>query len=487
MTIFRRQTLVFILALTPISGALWAADTVATNATARSKTDDQSWPPALKGAVNGTVTVSSSDFLKIPESVRKSMKLEGAAPFIMAKRPPTVELAYHGNLPDRALNGTGWSAWGDICVASDGKVYSGIGDHGDDVGGAGHTYIYCWDPSTKTLKQVADANKVAGVQSGDPSFSKVHARIFEGKDRKIYFSCTLNDGGTSAQVKWTPRIPGGLIYQYDPQSEKTAVIGNMPRAATATTLLDYERNILYCCLEGKIDPPSSAALAAFDLEKPGFVYESAADEIVADRNMALDKNGVVYFNGKGGKLWKYDPRTTQISPTGIGFPKLKDEGVEAQPTMRSSTIESKDGWIYGTTMGPGRLFRYRPSENKIELLGPDFLQSEYTTVTVLSPDERFLYYLPGSHGSAFKSGTPVIQYEIATGQRKILAFLQPVFEKQHAYVPSGTYGVKLSADGSTLYVNFNGHARNDVRPDKMLEIGFGLTSFAAIHIPESER
>ncbi len=205
------------------------------------------------------------------------------------------------------------------------------------------------------------------------------------------------------------------------------------------------------------------------------------------RIVALDKNGAVYFNGKEDNLWKYDPQSKQITSTSESFPKQKSGDKETQPTMRSSTIESKDGWIYGTVMGPGRLFRYRPAQNKIELLGPDFLLGDYTTVTVLSPDERYVYYLPGSHGGAFKIGTPVVQYEIATSKRKVLAFLQPVIEKTCAYVPSGTYGVKLSADGSTLYVNFNGHARNDVRPEKMAEIGFGLTSFAAIHIPSSER
>jgi len=55
------------------------------------------------------------------------------------------------------------------------------------------------------------------------------------------------------------------------------------------------------------------------------------------------------------------------------------------------------------------------------------------------------------------------------------------------YVPGGTYGMKLSADGSTIYVNFNGHPADLIRPANMKPIGFGLTAFAAIHIPASER
>jgi hypothetical protein len=47
--------------------------------------------------------------------------------------------------------------------------------------------------------------------------------------------------------------------------------------------------------------------------------------------------------------------------------------------------------------------------------------------------------------------------------------------------------VKLSADGGVLVVNFNGHAADAIRPQHMKPNGFGLTAFAAIHIPASER
>jgi hypothetical protein len=138
-------------------------------------------------------------------------------------------------------------------------------------------------------------------------------------------------------------------------------------------------------------------------------------------------------------------------------------------------------------MNPGQLFRYSPKKDEVKLLGPCWQAGDYVTVMELSPDERFLYYLPGAHGQATRSGTPLIQYEIATGKRKVLAFLAPAFESEYGYVPAGTYGMKLSADGSTVYVNFNGHAARHVRPEKMKPNGFGLTAFAAVHIPKSER
>jgi hypothetical protein len=200
--------------------------------------------------------------------------------------------------------------------------------------------------------------------------------------------------------------------------------------------------------------------------------------VTFNRNFALARDGSIYFNGEGG-IWKHDAATGSLSKTGMA--------IEGSPGMRSSTRESKDGAFYGTTQVTGQLFCFRPAKNEIRLLGPTWNKGEYVTVCDLSPDDRFVYYLAGAHGGGFKIGTPIVQYEIATGRRKVLAFLAGAFEQEYDYVPSGAYGMKISADGATLFVNLNGHAADRTRPKAMKANGFGLCSFAAIHIPPSER
>lgn len=440
------------------------------------------WPPALPGAVNGTVTIKTDEFLKVPEDVEKARAKEGAAPFIMAKTAPTVELSYHDKLPNAALNGTGWSTWGDICVASDGMVYTGTGNHGENVVAEssaapdkrGYAFIYRWDPKTKTQKQVVDVNAVVQPQAGDPAWSKVHARILEGRDKKIYFSCTLNDGGESYKMKWTPRVPGGQVFQFDPATGMTQIVGHFPGECTATTMMDTKRNIMYFCAEGKTKH-DDVALTAYDLDKNAIVYQSEHDAVKADRNFMLARDGRVFYNGLDG-LWMYDPEKKQVSQTKSKFPD--------KSTLRSSTDESDKGFIYGTTMSPGQLLRYSPKQDKLEMLGFDFLNGEYTTVTVLSPDQKYVYYLPGAHGGAMDIGTPVVQYDIAKNQRKVIAFLREGVDKATGYIPAGTYGIKMSADGSTLYVDFNGQPHDNIKGHGK---AFGMTAFAAIHIPASER
>jgi sugar lactone lactonase YvrE len=438
---------------------------------------DAEWPPALKGAKDGTIALKTEQFLEVPEAVTTATKKKDAAPFIVAKTAPTVDLAFHRDLGPNAVGRRLWSSWGDICLASDGKVYAGIGDHGDDVGGDARCFLYRWDPTRKVLERVVDMNEVIPPKKGQPAWSKMHAKIDEAPDGAILFCCTLNDGNRARQPAygWNDTLPGGQLYRFDPKTGKTSVLANLPaKRCTATSLLDRERQIWWCNLEAG----TGNALWGFDLREKKPLFQAEDGSMGFNRNFALARDGAIIFNGKN-EIWRYDPAKKAMTATKSGF---KDS-----PGMRSSSRESKDGWIYGTTQGSGQLFRYKPSEDKLETLGPAWLTGDYVTVMELSPDERYLYYLPGAHGGGFRTGTPVIQYEIATGKRKVLAFLAAGFENEYDYVPAGTYGVKISADGGTLYVNFNGHAGEKTRPRTMKPNGFGLCGFMAIHIPASER
>lgn len=439
--------------------------------------EPDSWPPELKGAQNGTVTLQSDLFLQVPEKVAAAVKDGSAVEFGVAKTPPTVDLAFHCDLGPDAINRRLWSSWGDICVASDGSVYCGIGDHGNDVGGDARCFIYRWLPDKKELVQVVDMNQVVPPKAGQPAWSKVHAKIDEAAGGRILFSCTLNDGNRAKLPThhWNDSLPGGQLYAFDPPTGKTSVVTCLPpRRCTATSLVDRERNIWWCNLEAG----EGNALWGFDLAAGKPAYQSPDGTLAFNRAFALARDGSIYFNGENG-IGKYDAKTGKLEVTAATFGD--------SPGVRSATHESSGGVIYGTTHQTNQLFAFSPATDDLKLLGPTWLAGEYTTVTVLSPDERFLYYLPGAHGRAWQSGTPVIQYNIVTGRRKVLAFLAPELEKQFAYVPGGTYGVKLSADGGTLYVNFNGHAADSLRPPHMRPNGFGLTAFAAIHIPPAER
>ena len=134
------------------------------NPAGQTENSERPWPPVIPNAPQGTVTLESPEFLAIPPGV-----LAGASKFVVAKQPPTVDLAFHQNLGPNPAERRLWSSWGDICVAKDGRVYVGIGDHGKDAEGDARCFLYSWDPKTKTLSQIVDMNKVVPKRKGQPA------------------------------------------------------------------------------------------------------------------------------------------------------------------------------------------------------------------------------------------------------------------------------------------------------------------------------
>ena len=118
-----------VLVMTSLTRPLPAADKAAAD-----DLESLPWPPPLSGLEDGVTTVKLDRFLQIPEAVAAFRNDDGVAPFVVAQEPPMVDLAIHRNLGTAPAARRLWSSWGDICLADDGRVYVGIGDHGHDLG-----------------------------------------------------------------------------------------------------------------------------------------------------------------------------------------------------------------------------------------------------------------------------------------------------------------------------------------------------------------
>ena len=49
----------------------------------------------------------------------------------------------------------------------------------------------------------------------------------------------------------------------------------------------------------------------------------------------------------------------------------------------------------------------------------------------VDPTGRYLYYVPGAHGDAEKDGSPVVQFDVRTRSKKVIAFLHPSYRKKY--------------------------------------------------------
>jgi hypothetical protein len=192
--------------------------------------------------------------------------------------------------------------------------------------------------------------------------------------------------------------------------------------------------------------------------------------------MMLTKEGLVYFTNEKGKLSYYHSDKNAISTTELILPGEKN-------TLRAATTAAADGRIFGITKA-GRMFEFDPSQQKVKDLGPNFLTGDYTAVLSLSTDGKYIYFAPGAHGSATKVGTPVIQHDVRSGKRKVLAFLNEPMIQKAGYNAAGNYNLLLDPKGTTLYATFNGAM---VQQGKKRQSTFGLPSVVVFKIPDKER
>ena len=122
------------------------------------------------------------------------------------------------------------------------------------------------------------------------------------------------------------------------------------------------------------------------------------------------------------------------------------------------------------------------------LMGETAVGNE-TYIATLDRDpqtERYLYYVPGAHGGGWRDNAPLIQYDVRTRTRKVIAFLFPACFDRTGYITMGTYGLAVSKDGARVFITWNGHQGTD-RESIGRRTRFNTCALTVVHIPESER
>lgn len=405
--------------------------------------------------------------------------------FAIAKTPPVIDF---GLLPGQWPHAYCWSNWGGSLFASDGNFYCSIGQHGSP---RGYAYVYQVNPATRDMKMVVDVTAELKQPAEDYAPGKVHGPLLE-HEGAIYF---IGYRGSGAGLNDEHHYKGDPMLRYELASGTVAVLPapaayySVPSAAVfAPTKMLYGLGA-----GGAVRTPNSAFFA-YDLEKNKTVFLGgpAPDEC---RAILVAPDGRVYYStgnqaakkgqkgqadvpAKPGMLARYDPKTNQVTVTDL---KVPDNG-----SMRAASRCNAQGVAYAITHD-GVIFSFDTKTEKMAVLGKTFETGPgYTAICKLSPDERFLYFVPGAHGGATVAGCPVMQMDTRTGKRKVIAFLHPYMEKQMNYHTGGTFGIDISPDGATLGICFNGKKLDEQISHGSSE-NFDQCAVMLVHIPESER
>jgi hypothetical protein len=393
---------------------------------------------------------------------------------MIARTPPTIDFLYY---PGQAYPGEPWSVWGDG-IAAQGKYYSAIGDHralgakGEGPHGAGTALVFEYDPGTKSFRQLADVAKVLALPEGHYTPGKIHSRLDMGRDGRLYFS---THRGAEKAANDQNHYEGDWILRCDPRNGDVAVVvqAPVPKHSIPCGVLDPDRLIFYGGTAAGPDAERKGIqFFAFDVAH-GRLLHAGPDGPPRYLIFARSTGRVYYVPGRDeGPLMRFDPEAGTL-PVRIG----------GTIGVRAATQETPQGYVYTVSSGQGvldaDLWSFHTKTETATKIGTAAVGSEaYVASIDADPTGRYLYYMPGAHGSSDRDGSPVVQFDVQTGRKKVIAFLHPFYRDKYGLTPRGTYSSALSPEGDTLYITWN-VSRGGRNWDCC-----GLT---VIHIPESER
>lgn len=425
----------------------------------------QTFPPALPDGKT-VVTDTSEEFLKPPATLK-----EGVA---IAKTPPTVDFQY---FPGQDYPGKPWSCWGDSVFAG-GKYYCSIGDHhavnGKDKAHPGTAFVFEYDPATKALKRLVDVKALLGLPEGEYTPGKIHGRLDQGDDGWIYFS--THRGSTNVTTDaWKYR--GDWILRTNPSTGASEIVacGPVPKHCIPCSVLDPKRLIFY----GGTAPGSGAE----DEGVQFFAYDIKAKKVIYSGPEGPAR--YMIFAASTGKVYWVPGKEDMVGPLVCFDPEKPGAPAKTSAVLglRAATQETPQGIVYTVSKAPkggaATIYAFDAKAEKAEALGDAAVGNEnYITTLDADPTGRFLYYIPGAHGGAARDGTPVIQFDVKTRQKKVIAFLASFYKQKYGCTPVGTYSVAIDGKGDTLYVTWNVNRAGKA---------WDCAAVTAIHIPEAER
>ncbi len=443
------------------SPIVWAIATAATLAAGQAQ-----WiPPALPNG-QPVLTVESELVLRQPASADVPLK-EGTR---IAKTPPRVVFAF---LPGQTYPGKPWSNWSDGCVHN-GRYYSALSDH---LSPGGSALLYEFDPTNGSVRILADVRKVlleSGRLAPEERYTpgKVHSRVQAGSDGWLYYA---THRGNPREANDANGYRGDWILRTwpdpDPAKVKTEIVADYPepKHSLPASVLDPIRMIFYA---GTVAGPDAAEKGNMFL-----AVDARTGQVIHRAPNGFDRYAI--FAGSTGRVyWGIRPDKGEGAAKGFRFdPETKTvEPCPTVPHVRACTEETPEGKVYGVSGNACDLWMFDVRTEQVTPLGDGAPgRNTYVTSMDADPSGRYLYYVPGAHGGGPREGTPVMQYDVKTRQRKVIGFMNALAEKVGAQF-EGTFSTALSEKGDILFITWN-----------MGRPKWDCGAVTALFIPESER
>ena len=202
------------------------------------------------------------------------------------------------------------------------------------------------------------------------------------------------------------------------------------------------------------------------------------------------------LDGNTGKFWStddsneehnfisFDPELNMFERYDLSVPPSPFTGMNER--LRSYTkSRAMDGAYYCISRTNGVMFRFKPEIPSVETVGVNWDKGRYTSTMAMDHTGRYIYFMPGGlKGQNADEYGPIVQYDVETGTKKVLAWLVDYYYEKYGYWIGGTYGMEISNDGSFLVIVMNGAFWFR---DAQGKYPYGNPSLFVVHIPEEER
>jgi hypothetical protein len=430
---------------------------------------------------------SSTALLNIPKHLNifsgKEFSVAQAAPVIEFGLIP-VEPKFFSELSQRDVSG--W--WGNYAqsnyIAETDRFYAAVGDHGQ-LGACINIAEY--DPAARHIRCLPEINRTLGRRDDQFGDGIIHGWLdfYQSQDLHaphLWFCTYWSRFPEPTESDYATGYDGGHIMSCDVRTGDIIDYGApLPRASWPYHRVDTRRGMLYAV-------GMNREFLAWDINTQRTLYAGypPAEIDWFNRAILLDETtGKVYTTNNSEsdakrRLICYDPATNRFSRLACHMPKDFRTG-RYEPMRAQTRDRGPDGLFWGVTSS-GQLFTFDPEREIIKDKGSCWPGDQrYTCSLERSPGGRYVYYAP----QTYRDASPVIQFDIKTGKKKVLAFLVYYYFGKYGYIPAVSYSLKLDTAGGRLFMVWNG-AFTDLADD--IGVGrFGHCSVMLLHIPESER
>ena len=233
------------------------------------------------------------------------------------------------------------SGYFSLIEGKNGRLYIGAAKYGSNA------YLVEFDPVTKQMKVVVDAQKEIGsTATGFAAQAKIHTRNNVGASGKIYFGTKQ---GYPKEGEKRDEYLGGYPMVFDPQSGKTRVYDiPIPHQGIISVSPDESRHVAYISTCDDARPIESTHFMILDLESGK--YRDLLDCRHMYAFIVVDHLGRAYHPILGGEIARYDPRNDTLQHI--------TQTIDGQPPTAESLLAHPESHPINWDISPDRKTLY---------------------------------------------------------------------------------------------------------------------------------